>query len=400
MICHAQITSFEYAYDRLLAERFGNKPGATEIFGNPHQVTGPVDIETVGRTARLGQGPGWLFYYIGHSIAPPLYSVAFVSVSGEVKRKLFKNLPLNLAGYVPMASFGRDESMGKNEVTSEKEAYAWLVEHLLGHAVRNRRIYVYPDRFEGFVTTNNPRGKIDIGKGSGWLFFIDDVPRANWEHDCRYVFVDETGEITVRQATLPPVDLHSFRELTTPVPEPGYRTPRSKQSGASVLKEMKLQQLASTPAENRWAVIISGGLNSNDNHVRYWNDCSFFYETLMDHGFLDDHVYVLISDGTSTAVDRSDGTNSPLDLDGDGDDDTGFSATAANITTVFNALENDLDEDDILYIFTTDHGGSDDTCPFDDPDVHLWLWNNTFISDADFAQEVNRGDDEGHGLHL
>jgi len=389
-VCHAQITSFEYAYDRLLAERFDNRPGDIRILGNPNQVSGPVYIETVCVKTSLGQGPGWLFSFADSSTKTAFHYVAFVSVSGEVTQKVFKRIPLNLTGYVLMDNIRSDKFSGTANLISEKQAYDWLVDRLLGHAVGNRRIYVYPDKFQGSVTSENAKGRIDMGEGSGWLFFIDDAPQANWEHACRFVLVNETGDIIVKQATLPPTDLHLFRELTTPVPEPGYRINQLKPLGILRERDIKLAHLETTPAERRWAVIISGGINSSSNHVRYWNDCSFFYETLMDHGFLDDHVYVLISDGTSTALDRSNNTNSPLDLDGDGDNDTGFSATAANITDVFDDLERDLDQDDILYIFTTNHGGSDDACPWDDPDVHLWLWNNTSISDADFAQEVNR----------
>lgn len=95
-ICQAQIISFEYAYDRLLAGQFGNRPGPTQIFGNPIQLTGPVNIQTEGRKFSLGQGLDWLFYYADRSEAPLLYWMAFVSISGDVSRKVAKNLPENL----------------------------------------------------------------------------------------------------------------------------------------------------------------------------------------------------------------------------------------------------------------------------------------------------------------
>jgi hypothetical protein len=33
---------------------------------------------------------------------------------------------------------------------------------------------------------------------SNWIFFVDDVPYANWHHSCRYIFMNsETGEYTI-----------------------------------------------------------------------------------------------------------------------------------------------------------------------------------------------------------
>ncbi len=41
------------------------------------------------------------------------------------------------------------------------------------------------------------RAPIDLPDEAGYFIFIDDYPGANWEHPCRYVFVDEDGETTV-----------------------------------------------------------------------------------------------------------------------------------------------------------------------------------------------------------
>jgi len=72
--------------------------------------------------------------------------------------------------------------------------------------------------------------------------------------------------------------------------------------------------------------------------------------------------------------------NSNPDLDGDGDDDVGFSATNANIGTVFDDLQTLLENSDHLFIFTTDHGG-----PENDPqvgtEVIINLWYETMRDD-------------------
>jgi len=120
-------------------------------------------------------------------------------------------------------------------------------------------------------------------------------------------------------------------------------------------------------AENDYAVIINGGGRKEINWIRYWNHCSFLYSSLVNtYGYSEDHIYVLVSDGTNSADDRKQIINdkivydsSPLDLDGDGDNDIQYSATKANITQVFNTLQNILTPDDNLFIYTTDHGGQE-----------------------------------------
>jgi len=143
--------------------------------------------------------------------------------------------------------------------------------------------------------------------------------------------------------------------------------------------------------ENDYAVIISGGWKKEKNFSRYWNDCAAIYSTLVNiYGYYDDHIYVLISDGTSSGHDRRIGTysydSSPLDLDGDGDNDIQYSATKSNITSVFNTLKGILDSNDHLFIFTTDHGYRESG---NDVRIRLWGENET-MRDDEFANEVNK----------
>ena len=50
------------------------------------------------------------------------------------------------------------------------------------------RSYTVPDKFN-----------------TAWFIFVDDQPGANWEHACRYIFVDRvSGEYHVIQSRTPP----------------------------------------------------------------------------------------------------------------------------------------------------------------------------------------------------
>ncbi|WP_430812947.1 MULTISPECIES: T9SS type A sorting domain-containing protein [unclassified Carboxylicivirga] len=187
--------------------------------------------------------------------------------------------------------------------------------------------------------------------------------------------------ITEKDSKLPPKELNEWDLLTEIKDVSEIKSFDFKSSSIPTLK-------SGLSPNNCYAVIISGGFDMANNWQRYWNDCSAIYSTLVDvYNYEDDHIYTIMSDGTDTANDRrvSGGyDSSPLDLDGDGDNDIQFSATRANITSVFNTLSELLDSDDYLFIFVTDHGDQESG-----QDALIYLWGET-IRDDQFATEVDK----------
>ena len=105
------------------------------------------------------------------------------------------------------------------------------------------------------------------------------------------------------------------------------------------------------------------------------------------YGYLDDHIFVLISDGTSTQEDRRlyyGYDSSPQDLNGDGIGDIDSDATISSIDNAFSLLGQIVQPGDDVLIFTTDHGLSENGHSY------LCLWNNQIMSDTDFAAQVNK----------
>ena len=223
-----------------------------------------------------------------------------------------------------------------------------------------------------------------------WYFFIDDFPNSNWEHPCRHVFVNvKDGNFIVYNGMKPP----SMDRMTRLLDSCVNLNKLSVKKGffkESVPEMVCPKSSSSSLNVHNYAVIINGGFNKYSNHIRYWNDCSYIYSTLVNKYYYDkDKVFVLMSDGTSPADDRLlyDGVttdSSPLDLDGDGIDDIAYSATPSNVSLVFDSLSNILTQEDTLFIFTMDHGGSNGGIS-----VYLYLWNS-IITDTQFAQEVGK----------
>lgn len=75
----------------------------------------------------------------------------------------------------------------------------------------------------------------------------------------------------------------------------------------------------------------------------------------------------------------------PDDLDGDGTGDVQYSATYANVSSVFSALHNIITEDDNVFVFVTDHGGDGNGTG-----STIALWNKYEMTTSQFAQEINK----------
>ena len=224
-----------------------------------------------------------------------------------------------------------------------------------------------------------------------WLVIVDKHPLANWGHECTYLFVNaNTMETEEQTYTMLPSDVSIINREKTYTPEDAgggelFDFSNMRKAGRSVSR---------SASGNKWAVIISGGANRENNHTRYWNDCSAIYSVLKSYyGYTDNNIYVLMSDGTNPAADRSDGTNSPVDLDNDGIADIDYSATGSNITTVFNTLRQNVQSGDDVLIYVIDHGGTNSSGSF------ICLWNNDQISQDEFKNEVNKITTDAH-VHI
>jgi hypothetical protein len=270
------------------------------------------------------------------------------------------------------------------QAVTRDEAVAITTTQVLGGSLDHVRLFVDPQPLAAGDAVNGWHKTVLTAPAPGWFVFVDLVPGANYEHPCAYVFVDAaTGACQRFEAMTPPSQLTRLIEITQGRDNP----PAGASEDALARFRERLAQLPKPQAGTRgqaYAFIISGGYDSGNNHIRYWNDCAFIYTVLTEYyGYADDHIRVCISDGTNSAVDRSDGTNSPADLDGDGDPDIEYPATLTYIDQVFDQLALTLTSSDQLFIFTTDHGGQETG-----HDCYLNLWNYEELRDDQMAAYV------------
>lgn len=218
-----------------------------------------------------------------------------------------------------------------------------------------------------------------------WNIFVDAEPMKGWQHDC-YV-------LTIPKSTTADINTLVPRKESRKMPPQEDYDPLlvKNRYGSNANSKPQVRKTASSNGNNEaaqrtYAIILSGGVNKNSNYERYWNDCSFIYQTLVNkYSIPKGNIYPIMSDGNNPAADMrsiSGGYKSqPLDLDNDGVDEIKLSATKANIKNTLGTLANKLNKDDHLFIFVIDHGGTDDN----NTNSYICLWNYESLYDYELA---------------
>ena len=140
------------------------------------------------------------------------------------------------------------------------------------------------------------------------MVFVDEAPRFNWAHPCRYLLFDAGNGEMYREvrAQFPPYLIgdapKSFNAFHQPVHIP------DKELYYPILPPLRCPVIR--PKGQRYAVLFSGASNN-----RHTNDLEFLYRTLRNiYGFPAAHIYVLNYDG---AVNYSGGPQPVVSWPGD-----------------------------------------------------------------------------------
>ena len=227
-----------------------------------------------------------------------------------------------------------------------------------------------------------------------WTFFVDAEPLKGWEHQC-YVYKIKKNPPTG-------TSFAPYTKTEMKMPPEGVLTPAHVKNRYGLHQNDKpyVSSLGNASynlevANKTHAVIINTGGSKNANYERYWNDCSFIYQTLRKrYQVPKNQIYVAMADGTDPAEDMLgvDGTykSSPLDLDFDGLADITHAATLGNIKNILSKFRKFKEKNEHLLIFIvgpsgyTGYNGSEER-----EDAYLNLWNGEKFYRDNFASFVN-----------
>ena len=207
------------------------------------------------------------------------------------------------------------------------------------------------------------------------LCFADHQPNANYSHDCQFLLFDPVSGRPLRRirAKFPPYEVEgrgSLRLFHAPVPVAPRSLPlRGSGAPCPVLP----------PIGRRFAILFAGV--AQRHHV---NDLELCYRMLTGPYHLDpDDVFVICHSGNpqdKSGPFAGDDRKPRLWVDG-----TAFTmtqkamrpGTTESLVEVFGKLQNDMKEDDLLFIHTNGHGGYDvfpQSDPRPDKGSYLCTW--------------------------
>ena len=231
----------------------------------------------------------------------------------------------------------------------------------------------------------------DAIKAGLWNVFVDAEPMKGWEHECYILQIPKTTTEKIGG-----VDPIRIEERKTPPTSGNYEPLAVKlryitnSSTKPVVEKSSQENYPNPYAHRTYALIINGGINKLSNYERYWNDCSFIYQTLVNkYRIPKENIFPLMSDGNNPAADMRTLNGSlksqSLDLDNDGTNEIELSASKTNIQNTMNILSNIMDSNDHLFIYVIDHGGSTDN----NTNSYICLWNNEVLYDYELATMIS-----------
>lgn len=116
---------------------------------------------------------------------------------------------------------------------------------------------------------------------TSFVYFIDDMPSANWVHPCRYIFINiDDGSFTIETDDIYPNDYKSFVRIS----EQTYKN-RTQWPHTTYTIPQKAQ-----PNSKLYAVLIAGDIGPNGSDVKSWFNLSCVYTTLVNkYGFIENN---------------------------------------------------------------------------------------------------------------
>jgi hypothetical protein len=119
-------------------------------------------------------------------------------------------VPFHLSRLLLLLLLGAVACAARSPQPDKQALLTTLEKDVLKESLAGKLVYVSRDPLPGGKFIAAWRAKIQVPPefAQARFYFIDDAPKANWEHPCRYVFVDtKTQKHAVIKGSAPPDDM-------------------------------------------------------------------------------------------------------------------------------------------------------------------------------------------------
>ena len=307
-----------------------------------------------------------------------------------MKTLFFKMLPISML-VMSLMCFIAINAQPQTQEPFDREGHAQIVRYLQENKIVENleqvTLWTTPFALDStHVIRHMIRGKkedIRFPYAMNWLIMIDDYPEANFAHPVRWVFIDDkfTMHSEIMKEDFPPIVLPDYGKGEAVEFKCFDLTPR-KCYMEEIAVPVKFRPVKYHNC--RYAILVSGGINSSANYSRYPQNIKSMYTMLRNAGYPKNHIFVYYASGSlQLDCDNEDGDNN----DATGSDVTD-GAIEATIRAKFQALcASSNSECGVLFSYFTNHGADNDG-------VCLWdvnsngLENSELYSPAELASDV------------
>ncbi len=228
---------------------------------------------------------------------------------------------------------------------------------------------------------------IEFPYKKSWLIMIDEMPDANFGHPVQWIFISEDFKTHTEpiKKMFPPIIISEKGNGKTLE----FRCRAITRFDCSRYGKLEIEKIfppLSTDHSCKFAVLVSGGINSGSNYSRYPQNIRSMYQKLRSAGFPKSNIYVYYASG-SIAIDCD-------NLDNDNNDNTGSDLTGGAIEnlirTRFQSLcANGNSCNTVLVSYFSNHGADDDG-------VCLWDIGNNGLSSGELYSPAELASDVAH----
>ncbi|MDF2885157.1 MAG: Peptidase family [Clostridiaceae bacterium] len=128
---------------------------------------------------------------------------------------------------------------------------------------------------------------------------------------------------------------------------------------------------------NKYALLISGGIDEEHNFVRYSNDLGYIYDVLINKlSYIKDNIEIFYADGRNLIYVKDSENTFIVNTN---------AATSNNILNKLLHYKNIVNEDDLLFIIISNHGDLQNN---QEAIINMWTSYDT-LSQTIFAQYLN-----------
>lgn len=104
----------------------------------------------------------------------------------------------------------------------KEQAWTIVKDKILEGNLENKIVYRHEDLFKTGQELKS-WGNVYVVPADfeqAWLFFVDDQPDANWQHACRYIWVDtKNGKYETIKSSTPPDSMTGMLKLSPQTPQ-------------------------------------------------------------------------------------------------------------------------------------------------------------------------------------